>query len=314
MASIQAFGHYLPDRILNNAELAHKLDCDPAWIFEASGIEERRIAAEGESIAAMAERASRHCLEHAGVDAAQIGLVILSSGTSERRFPGPASQLAQRLGLAGIPALDLPVASAGSLFGLALASELAKVHGTVLVAAAEKMSGPASAEPLDRNVAILFGDGAGACLVSCELITRERGALEIVDSVLHSDGTYADDLLLPLSGAVRMDGRTVILQAARRIPGAIAEVLLRNNVDAASVHSFLLHQANNNLTTRVAKVLAVPADRFFSNIRNYGNTSSASLLIAASEWHEKAALNAGDYVCFAAFGAGFHWGALLARK
>jgi 3-oxoacyl-[acyl-carrier-protein] synthase-3 len=309
MASIQAFGHYLPDRILNNADLARLLDCDPAWIFESSGIEERRIAAEDESIAAMAERASRHCLERAGADAAQIGLVILSCATSAQRFPGPASQLAQRLGLAGIPALDLPIASAGSLFGLALASQLAPIYGTVLVAAAEKMSGPASSEPLDRNVAILFGDGAGACLV-----THSPGPLEIVDSVLHSDGAYADDLRLPLSGPVHMDGRTVILQASRRMPAAIAEILARHNMEAAGVHSFLLHQANNNLTARVAKVLGVPADRFFSNIRHRGNTSSASLLVAASEWSEKAVMEAGDYVCFAAFGAGFHWGALLGRK
>ena len=309
MASIQAFGHYLPDRILGNADLASLLGCDPGWILESSGIEERRIAAEDETIAAMAERASRHCLERAGLDGSQIGLVILSSATCERRFPGPAAQLAQRLGLAGIPALDLPVASAGSLFGLALASQLASVYGTVLVAAAEKMSGPASAEPLDRNVAILFGDGAGACLV-----THSPSQLEIVDSVLHSDGAYADDLRLPLSGPVHMDGRTVILQAARRMPGAISEILARHGVDAASVHSFLLHQANNNLTARVAKVLGAPSDRFFSNIRYRGNTSSASLLIAASEWQEKEVIEAGDYVCFAAFGAGFHWGALLARK
>src|SRR5580704_13964820 len=152
MSSIQSFGHYLPDRILTNADLARQLACDPAWIFESSGIEQRRIAAGDETVAAMAEHASRHCLERAGADASQIGLVILSSATSAQRFPGPASQLAQRLGLAGVPALDLPIASAGSLFGLALASQLASVYGTVLVAAAEKMSGPASSEPLDRNV------------------------------------------------------------------------------------------------------------------------------------------------------------------
>lgn len=309
MSSIQGFGHYLPDRVRNNADLANLLGCDPGWIFEASGIEERRIAAEDESVASMAERASRQCLERGGADAAQIGLVVLSSGSAGQRFPGPASELAQRLGLAGIPAIDLPVASAGSLFGLALASQLAPVYGTVLVAAAEKMSEPAASEPLDRNVAILFGDGAGACLV-----TRAPGRFEIIDAVLHSDGAYAGDLRLGFSGPVRMDGRSVILQASRRMPAAIREVLDRQSVDAADVHTFLLHQANYNLTQRVAKVLGVPSDRFFSNIRLYGNTSSASLLIAASEWQEKAAIRAGDYICFSAFGAGFHWGALLARS
>jgi 3-oxoacyl-[acyl-carrier-protein] synthase III len=309
MVSIQAFGHYLPDRILNNTDLARLLGCDPEWIFESSGIEERRIAAEDETIAAMAERASRQCLERAGTEPLQIGLVILSSATSERRFPGPAAQLAQRLGLAGVPALDLPVASAGSLFGLALASQLAPVYGTVLVAAAEKMSGSASSGPLDRNVAILFGDGAGASLVS-----RAPGAFDIVDAVLHSDGIYADDLCLPLSGPLHMDGRTVILQASRRIPAAVRELLERNGADPAAIHTFLLHQANSNLTARVAKTLGISVGRFFSNIRYCGNTSSASLLIAASQWAENAVPEPGNDICFAAFGAGFHWGALLARK
>jgi len=302
MATILSFGRYLPDRVLDNADLAQKLGCDAAWIFESSGIEQRCIAGEGETIAVLAECASRHCLERARVDAAQIGLVILSSGTAERRFPGPAAELAHRLGLAGVPALDIPVASAGSLFGMALAAQLAPAYGTVLVAAAEKMSGPASSEPLDRNVAILFGDGAGACLIG-----NAGEGLAIVDAVLHSDGAYTENLRLEHTGPVRMDGRTVILQAARRIPAAIGEVLARQSVDASAVGAFLLQQANRN-------------------IQRYGNTSSASLLIAASEWWEQtaparsaapittAASAAGDLVCFAAFGAGFHWGALLARK
>lgn len=309
MASILGFGRYLPDRVLDNAALARQLGCDPAWIFESSGIEERRIAADDETVAVLAERAGRNCLEHARVDAAEVGLVILSSGSAERRFPGPAAQLAEKLGLAGVPAIDLPVASAGSLFGLALAAQLAPAYGTVLVDAAEKMSGPALSEPLDRNVAILFGDGAGACLVG-----SANDGLVIADAVLHSDGAYAESLRLEHSGPVQMDGRTVILQAARRIPAAIREVLDRQSVDAAAVRSFIMHQANRNLTDRVAKNLGVPTTRFFSNIHRYGNTSSASLLIAASEWSEQIVLESRDSVCFAAFGAGFHWGALLAQK
>jgi 3-oxoacyl-[acyl-carrier-protein] synthase-3 len=308
MASILSFGRYLPECVLDNAALARMLNCDAAWIVEASGIEERRIADPSETVADLAVRAARDCMENAALEAAEIGLVILASGTAERRFPGPAAELAEKLGLAGVPAIDLPVASAGSLFGMAIAAQLAPAYGTVLVAAAEKMSGAALSEPLDRNVAILFGDGAGACLV------RGSGGLEIVDSVLHSDGAYAGNLRLELTGPVQMDGRTVILQAARRIPGVIGEVLSRQGVGAGDVRAFLMHQANRNLTNRVARALGVPAARFFSNIERYGNTSSASLLIAASEWWDSAALETGDWVCFAAFGAGFHWGALLARK
>jgi 3-oxoacyl-[acyl-carrier-protein] synthase-3 len=304
MAFIQAFGRYVPERVLGNAELSERLGCDAAWILEASGIEQRRIAEPGETVAMMAERAARVCMHR------PVGLVIMSSGTSERRFPGPAAHVAERLGVTGVPAIDLPLASAGSLFGMALAAQLAPAYGAVLVVAAEKMSAVSLQEkPLDRNTAILFGDGAGACLV-----TSEPGPLEIVDTVLHSDGAYAESLRLELSGPIQMDGRTVIMQASRKIPSAIAEVLSRQGVEAGQVQAFLLHQANRNLIERIAKALGVPAPRFFSNIGKYGNTSSASMLIAASEWWDGAGLNSGEPVCFAAFGAGFHWGALLARK
>jgi len=304
MAFIQSFGRYLPERVLGNAELARLLGCESSWILEACGIEERRIAASDETIAILAEQAARNCLT-----GQQPGLVILSSGTSERRFPGPAAQLATRLGLAGIPAIDLPIASAGSLFAMALAAQLAPAYGTVLVAAAEKMSAPALTEPLDRNTAILFGDGAGACL-----ITNEPGEFEILDSVVHSDGAYADDLRLDLTGPIHMDGRTVIMQASRKLPAAINEVLTRQNVAPLQVDTFLLHQANRNLTERVAKAVGAPASRFFSNIQKYGNTSSASMLIAAAEWHQTAKPDPGAKICFAAFGAGFHYGALLTQK
>lgn len=309
MASIISFGSYLPDRVIGNVELARLFGCEPAWILESCGIEERRIAEPAESIAMLAERAARSCLDRVAVPATHIGLVILSTGTAERRFPGPAAHLAERLGIAGVPAIDLPLASAGSLFAIALAAQLAPYYGTVLVAASEKMSAPGTAEPLDRNVGILFGDGAGACLIGNTAV-----GLEIVDSVLHSDGTYADALHLDFTGPVQMEGRAVILHAARRMPAAITEVLTRQAVDPLAVRAFIPHQANRNLLERVAKAVGVQSDRFISNIARYGNTSSASLLIAASEWAEQTVLNPGDYVCFCAFGAGFHWGAILTRQ
>jgi 3-oxoacyl-[acyl-carrier-protein] synthase-3 len=235
-------------------------------------------------------------------------MLIVSSGSGERRFPGPAAEVGQRLGLAGVPAIDLPVASAGSLFAIALAGRLSAAYGDVLVVASEKM---ASFER-ERNTAILFGDGAGACLVGSQSAGQGTG-LEIVDSVLHSDGAWADQLSLNWAGELRMNGPTVIMQASRKVPAAIQELLARNAVSAEAVRVFLMHQANQNLMDRVARAIRVPESRFYSNIRRCGNTSSASLLIAASEWYESAAVAAGDAVCLAAFGAGFHWGAVLCR-
>jgi 3-oxoacyl-[acyl-carrier-protein] synthase-3 len=300
--SIAAFGRYLPERRLGNEELAERLGCDPAWILQASGSEERRHAGAEETVVSMGVAAARDCFSKAQ---ANVEMVLVASGSAERRFPGPAAEIARELGLAGVPALDLPMASAGSLFGIALAAK----YGNALVVAAEKMSGPALREPLDRNISILFGDGAGACL-----ITRDGPGLEIVDAALHSDGTWSGDLGLDWNGRLHMDGRSVIMQASRKIPAALTEVLERNGVPASSVGSFLMHQANQNLIDRVARALTVPRERFYSNIRRYGNTSSASMPIAAAEWHETANLRSGDHVCFAAFGAGFHWGAVLARQ
>ena len=307
MPSILSFGRYLPEQVLDNQTLARTLNCDPAWILQSSGIEERRIAAPGESVADLAVKAAQDCLERTA--SGNVGLIIVASGSAERRFPGPAALVAQKLGFAGIPAIDLPIASAGSLFGIALAAHLAPVYGPVLVAAAEKMAGPASAEPLDRNVAILFGDGAGACLV-----TPELSGLQIVNSVLHSDGAYSEDLRLGLTGPVEMNGMAVIRNATRKLPEVINELLRANQIDAAAIAAFLMHQANQNLIDRVARALGVPASRFYSNIGRYGNTSSASMLIAAAQWRASVQLQPGDTVCFAAFGAGFHWGALLARQ
>jgi 3-oxoacyl-[acyl-carrier-protein] synthase-3 len=312
VAAIKAFGAYLPARIVTDGELGARLGCEPGWILDVSGIEERRYAAPGDSVTAaesvvsMGVAAARDCLDRAGVESADVGMILVSSGSSERRFPGPASAIAHALGMDGIPAIDVPMASAGSLFGMALASSLVEIHGNVLVIASEKMSPIATREPMERGVAPLFGDGAGACLIG-----REEGPARVLDSVLHSDGAFAEDLRLDFDAPLAMNGRSVILQASRKIPSAIGEVLERNGKSAQSVKVFLMHQANQNLMDRVARALNVEASRFYSNIRRYGNTSSASMLIAAAEWWRDPGPAPGDLICFAAFGAGFHWGALL---
>ncbi len=308
MPAILGFGAYLPARIVSNAELATQLRCEPDWILNVSGIEERRYAASEETVASMGVAAGQQCLERAGTKAADIGLLLVSSGSGERRFPGPASAIGHALGIDGVPAVDVPVASAGGLFAMALGSSLAAIHGHVLVIASEKMSAIVSRQPVERGVAPLFGDGAGACLIG-----PGDGPVRILDSALHSDGSFADDLRLEFDAPLAMNGRSVILQASRKIPSAIVELLDRNGRAASAVRVFLMHQANQNLMDKVAAALQVDPSRFHSNIRKYGNTSSASMLIAAAEWWCDPDPRPGDLICFAAFGAGFHWGALLAE-
>jgi 3-oxoacyl-[acyl-carrier-protein] synthase-3 len=290
-----------------SAEIGARVGSDSEWILNVSGIEERRFA-NGETVAEMASKAAADCLERAGVAAADVGMIIVGSGSAERCFPGPAASVAQALGASKAVALDLPMASAGSLFGMSLASRLASWYENILVIGSEKMSSVVMREPMERGVAILFGDGAGACLVR-----KEQGFARVVDSEIHTDGAYTEDLRLGFEQPLFMNGRSVIMQASRKIPSVISSLLERNQTEAAEVPVFLMHQANQNLIDRVAAALGVESGRFFSNIRRYGNTSSASMLIAASEWFESNTLEAGEPMVFAAFGAGFNWGALLAE-
>lgn len=302
---LHTFGRYLPARVVSNQEIGARVGKTAEWIESASGILERRWAATDESIADMGVVAARDCLQKAGVAPASVGMLIVASGSASQGFPGPAAEIAERLGIGTAPALDLPMASAGSLFGLALAMRLAETQGDILVVGVEKMSALIEAHPLDPNTAILFGDGAGAALVS-----PREGRWRLLDAVLHSDGQFRGDLRYDGSSPLVMNGLTVILQAARKLPGVIQEVLERQGIAAADAGAFLVHQANLNLLTRVAKTLGVPPEKVFSNVQRYGNTSSASVLLAASEWAETAG-NEGPIV-FAAFGAGFHWGAVVA--
>jgi len=308
MAYLRALGCYLPSRVVGNAELAPMVGADPAWLLQATGIEERRFAAPQETVAALGIAAAKDCLAASSISASEIGMVIVSSGSAEQRFPGPASVIAAGAGIAGKPAIDLPMASAGSLFGLALAAQMAPRYGHVLVVASEIMSRVVRLDPTGRDTAILFGDGAGACLVSAE-----TGFAEIADFVLATDGDFAETLRLDFDAPLHMDGRTIILQASRKLPRVIGELLDRNQMNADAIGTYLLHQANLNLITRVAQALGAPDARFFRNIARFGNTSSASLLIAAAEWWGSSGKPLRDPVVLAAFGAGLNWGAILCR-
>jgi 3-oxoacyl-[acyl-carrier-protein] synthase-3 len=296
---------HVPERVVTNEEMAERIGRTAEWIVGASGIRERRWADEGTSVADLAVAAANDCLVRAGVEASALGMIIVASGSARPGFPGPAAEVALQLGLETTPALDVPMASAGGLFGMAMAAEMAARFGDVLVIGAEKMSAVIESGPLDANTAMLFGDGAGAALVSAR-----PGRWEILDAVLHTDGQYRDSLAFDWRAPLRMNGLSVILQAARKLPSSIEEVLGRQKVSAAEVAIFLLHQANQNLLMRVAKSLGVPGERVYSNVARYGNTSSASMLIAAAEWARESP--AEGPVVFSAFGAGFHWGAILA--
>ncbi|MDM7995834.1 MAG: ketoacyl-ACP synthase III [Acidobacteriota bacterium] len=308
MAFLRAFGSYIPSRIVKNEELAPKIGVTAEWIESVSGIQERRFAAEGECVADLAVSAAKDCLVRANLPSSELGMIIVASGSAERQFPGPGVQVASRLGLENTPVIDLALPSTGALSGIVLAEKFAGSCGNILVVASECMSRIVLREPLDRNTAILFGDGAGACLIS-----PDGGCARICDFLLCTNGRYSEDLRLDFCKPLQMNGSTVILHAARKLPTTIQDLLSRNALHPMEVDAYLLHQANQNLLNRVAASLQIPPERVFSNIRSFGNTSSASILIAAADWQEIEGLKPASPVVLAAFGAGFHWGAILIR-
>ncbi len=309
MSFLRAFGSYLPSRIVKNEEIGWFIGRTPEWIVGVSGIEQRRFAAEYEDVTVLAAQAGTNCLQNARVTGKDVGLLIVASGTAPRSFPGPAASVAEKLGLSNSAAVDLPMASAGSVFALAMARDLAPRYGNVLVIAAEKMSTVALRQPINRSSAALFGDGAGACLVN-----PKEGFLEIVDSVLHTDGSGSEDLRLAHSAPLEMRGRSVIRNAGKKLPSAIREVLHHSDLHPKEVDAYFVHQANLHVVEGVARALGTEKAAFPVNIREYGNTSSASMLIVADEYFRDRAVKPGRYFVFGAFGAGFHWGAVLTKS
>lgn len=309
MSFIRAFGSYLPSRVVKNEEIGWFTGRTPDWIVGVSGIEQRRFAAEYEDVSVLATFAGGNCLQNAKLSPKDVGLLIVTSGTGPRSFPGPAATVAEKLGLTRAAGIDLPMASAGSVFALAMARDLAPRYGTVLVVAAEKMSTVALRQPINRSSAALFGDGAGACLVSAK-----DGFLEIVDSALHTDGTGSEDLRLGFAAPLEMRGRNVIRNAGKKLPAAIREVLHHSDLHPKEVEAYFVHQANLHVVEGVARALGAETDSFPVNIREYGNTSSASMLIVADEYFRDRAVKSGHYFVFGAFGAGYHWGAVLTKS
>ncbi len=306
MAHLAGFGRSLPEAVVTNASLATELSVAEEWILQVSGIRERRRAADGETAATLAHAASLQALASAGLSPTDLGAIVVGTGSAPRRFPGVSSELQNLLGAGGIPAFDVPLASSGGLVALALATDLAPRYGPVLAVGTEVMSRILDRPPRVRETAILFGDGAGAAVV-----LPGPGPIEITDIRFAGDGALGADLSLGEGEPLAMNGRTVILQASRKIPSAIRDILQRAGLSPADVDLFVLHQANLVLLRQVAKSLGVDEARLFVTVDRYGHTSAASLLVALAEAVEEGRVASSSRVVLGAFGAGFSWGAAL---
>jgi 3-oxoacyl-[acyl-carrier-protein] synthase-3 len=305
-------GGYLPEKILTNDELSETVDTSDSWIYERTGIKSRRIAAADETSSSMAEIAARQAIEMAGIDPETIDLIIVATGTPDRVYPSTGCLLQKRLGVKHAVAFDIQAACSGSIFGLSIADQYIKSGAakTVLVVGSEVCS--RIIDWTDRTTCILFGDGAGAVLLTA---SEEQG---ILSTHIHSDGEYEELLYCPTSteqkaGYISMRGNEVFKVAVNTLGRIVDETLEANDLGQEHIDWLVPHQANSRIIEATAKKLKLSMDQVIMTLENQGNTSSASVLLAFNQGVRDGRIQRGQVVLLEAFGAGFTWGSALIR-
>ncbi len=324
-ARITGVGSYTPERRVTNDELAQTLDTSDEWIRSHTGIHARHIAAPNEAASDLGVIASARALEASGVGPGEIDLILLATSTPDYQgLPSTASVVQDRLGCENAGAMDLVAACTGFVYGLetAHAYTRAGLAQHVLVVGAEVYS--RIVDWGDRSTCILFGDGAGACVVSA----AEGDSRGIVDSVLRSRGSDAESLYRPRGGSrrplpagetadrdtyLKMDGRRVYVFAVSVLVDIIRRLLERNNLSIEEVDYIVPHQANMRIIEAAAKRADIPLEKFYTNLQEYANTSAASIPIALDEMNRAELLQPGATVLTIGFGAGLAYGGNLIR-
>ncbi|HSR41887.1 MAG TPA: beta-ketoacyl-ACP synthase III, partial [Longimicrobiales bacterium] len=323
IVEIVGTGRYVPDRVLTNQDLEEMVETSDAWIVERTGIRERRIAGDDETVAEMGAAAARCAMQKAGIEPGEVDILIVSTATPDRLLPSTACDAQALLGADNALAFDVSAACSGWLYGLTLAEGyLAAGRGEVaLVVAAEKMS--SIVDWTDRSTCVLFGDGAGAAVLK-----PSSNGDGILSSYHRSDGKLADLLFRPGGGAaipmdagvlerrdhlVKMEGREVFRNAVRSMSEAADHALREAGLTASDVDLMIPHQANIRIIEATAKYADIPMEKVYVNVDRYGNMSSATIPVALDEAVEQGRLEKGMNVLFAAFGAGLTWGATVFR-
>lgn len=298
---IRGTGAYVPEKILDNNELAESVDTSDMWIRERTGVEQRHIA-EHETTVSMACKAGQSALEDAGVSAGEVDMILVATSCADQIFPSTACRVQESLGADRASGFDLNAACSGFLFAYNTAQAYISsgMCRTILVIGSECLS--RLVDWTDRTTCILFGDGAGAVLLQ-----GEPGRQYI--PVAHADGTGGD--ALTCRETIRMNGKNVFQFAVRNVPQAILEVLEKNKSSVEEIDWFILHQANRRIVEAAARRLGRDMKKFPVNLQNYGNTSAASIPILLDELNKKKILKKGQKLVMAGFGAGLSWGASI---
>ncbi len=319
-SQVAGVGAYLPARVVSNAELAKKLETSDEWIRERTGIRERRIAADGECTSDLAIAASQEALRAAGMNASAIDLIVLATATPDETFPATATTVQARLGITRGAAFDIQAVCSGFVYAVATADNFIKAGQAknVLVIGAETFS--RIIDWNDRTTAVLFGDGAGAMILTAaqgQGDTKDRGVLS---THLFSDGRHHDLLYVDggpsktmTTGFLRMEGREVFRHAVANMADAIDLALRTNNFSAADVDWFVPHQANQRILDATARKVGVHPSRVVSTVAQHANTSAASVPLALVAAVNDGRIKRENLVLLEAMGGGFTWGSALIR-
>lgn len=317
---IVGVGMNVPKKVLTNVDLEKMVETSDAWIVERTGIRERRICEPGTATSDLAYPAAVDALKQAGLQPADIDLIIVGTTSPDMIFPSTACVLQHRLGAAAAACFDLAAACSGSVFAMITAQQYLQTGRSkhALVVGAEIISN--FVDWTDRSTCVLFGDGAGACVMT----KVDRGGILATD--MGADGSAAELLYIPGGGSkapashasidqrlhyLRMNGTEVFKLAVRRMAESAKSVLTQAGLRTEDLDCLIPHQANTRIIQAMAKFAGVPMDKVFVNVERYGNTSAASNLMALYEAAQSGAIKRGDRVVLVAFGAGLTWGSIL---
>jgi len=307
-AKIISSGSYLPDKVLTNKELEGMVDTSDKWITERTGIKERRVASENQSSVDLAYEASKDAIHKSGINMKDIGAIFLATCTPERKFPSTAVLLQNRLGLQNAFSFDINAACTGFIYALDVAKKYIE-SGQIkyaLVVGTEKIT--SLLDWSDRNTCVLFGDGAGAMVLSA---SDEPGLLS---STIGSDGSFKDLLTVNTDlEYIEMKGSDVFKTAVNTLGKLAKHTLEINNLEQDSLDWLVPHQANERIILAIAKKINLPKDKIIITVDKHGNTSAASIPLAFDEANSNGVFKAGDVIMLEAFGAGFTWGSILLK-
>ncbi len=332
-SKILSTGMYVPPRVVTNNDLAKVMDTSDEWIRQRTGIEQRYWVDAVTNTSDLALRASEIAIKNANLDKAGIEMIILATLSPDHEFPGTACFLQKKLGLPGIPALDVRQQCTGFIYSLSIADQFIRngVYKNILVVGAEVHSKGLEQSDRGRDVSVLFGDGAGAVVLAATEITDPKTDSHILSTHLHADGSFAEELWTPAPGTgnsaervgavevaeglhyPKMNGKTVFMHAVKRMPEALVEALDHNKVRPEEVDLFVFHQANLRINDMIAKQFQIPDNKVFNTIQKYANTTAATIPIGLDEAVRAGKLKKGMLVASAAFGSGFTWGSALYR-